>query len=431
MASLVFVVYASLVPLNYSPKSWGETYQQFCRTKWYQLGIELRADWVANGLIMMPPGFFASGAIDLRRGTRRWLMIVAPCIMALLIAAVFAIEFAQIWFPPRVVSQNDIYAGVIGSVAGVLLWCAVGAAVLDQVERFLLSPPGLTKWKLLVNFSVVGLLIYNTMPLDVMISLDELRTKWDQGHLRVIPFQDFELNPKSLVLFALAGARLAPFTFLTSLQSGVRTAVLHGTGLAVLLEIVKIPIYSRPASATNIFATVAGVVAIALAINMLSAPRIMRWLAAWDRSATWLLGALAWAGIMLLGFLARFDSIERDPAVIGQRLQGILVVPFARAHASSEFEAGENILLKIVVFGVLTFLLCGWCTRCRTVGMARFAFVASWLGGLLLGVGIEVAQAFLPPLVPDATDFLLYGLGAGLGVVGFRMLIPRKPAYVE
>ncbi len=428
VASLGVVAYASLVPLNYSAKSWSATYERFQGIRWFQLGIELRADWVANGLIMVPPGFLAAGAIDWRRTQRRWLMMATPFIIALLIAVVLAIEFVQIWFPPRVVSQNDIFAGVIGSIVGVVFWWVVGRTTLDQVERLLLLPAGLKKWKLLVNFSVVGLLVYNTMPLDVMISFDELRTKWEASHLRLIPFQDFAFDRKSFLLLAIAGARLAPFALLTTLQNGMRTAVLQGTGLAVLLEIVKFPIYSRPASVTNMIATAAGVVAIAFVINTLSAQRVMRWLAAWDRSCVWLVGAMGWTVIVLLGFLARFDSIEHDPAVIAQRMRAILVVPFARAHASSEFEAGENILVKIAVFGALTFLLCGWCTRCRSAGVARIAVVASCLGCLLLGVGIEIAQAFLPPLVPDATDFLLYAFGAGLGMVGFRMLIPPKSA---
>jgi glycopeptide antibiotics resistance protein len=43
---------------------------------------------------------------------------------------------------------------------------------------------------------------------------------------------------------------------------------------------------------------------------------------------------------------------------------------------------------------------------------------------MVLGLGIEVAQVFLPLLVPDATDFILYGIGALLGLLGFRMMIP-------
>ena len=424
--SLIFVVYASLVPLNYTAKPLDETVAEFKKTPWFQLGIERRADWVANGLIMLPAGFLAAGAIDWRR-KRRWMLVFAsPLIVALLVATVFAIEFVQIWFPPRVVSQNDIFAGAIGSVAGVLLWWLVGRSLLGQLEQFVLSEPGLAKWKLLMNFGVIGLLIYNLMPLDVLISFDELREKWNAGEIRIIPFQEFQFSRKAILFLAIACARLVPYTFVTTLQNGMRYAVAQGLTLALLLELVKVPIHSRPASATGVVATALGVLIVACGASML-----MRWLAFLDRAVVWFMGAVGWTGIMLVGFLGRFDSIERDPAVLEQRLQGILVIPFARAHASSEFEAGQNILVKLVVFGALTFLLSGWCSRQRTKTKLRLAATVSIIGCVVLGLGIEAAQVFLPPLVPDATDFILYGIGALLGVLGFRMMIPAVVGWVE
>lgn len=419
LISLSLVVYASLVPLNYTPKTFDETFAQFQKTPWIQLGIESRADWVANGLVMLPAGFLAAGAIDWRR-KRRWLLLFAsPFIVALLVATVFAIEFVQIWFPPRVVSQNDIFAGAIGSLVGVLLWWLVGRSLLGQIEQFLLAPPGLTKWKLLMNFGVIGLLIYNLMPLDLLISFAELREKFDAGAIRLIPFQEFHFTGKAILFLAIAWGRLVPYAFVATLQNGIRHTIVQGLMLALLLELVKVPIHSRPASATGVVASALGVLMVACGASLLT-----RWLAFLDRAMVWCIAALGWTGVMLVSFLGRFDSIERDPAVLVKRLQEILVVPFARAHASSEFEAGENILVKLIVFGALTFLLSGWCSRLRSKTTLRIAKMVSIVGCVVLGLGIEVGQVFLPPLFPDATDFILYGIGGLLGVLGFRMLIP-------
>lgn len=419
--SIAFVIYASLVPLNYTPKSFGETVLEFKSIPWLQLGIERRADWVANGLILLPAGFLAAGAIDWRR-SRRWLLLFAsPLIIAFLVAIVFGIEFVQIWFPPRVVSQNDIFAGVIGSIGGVLLWWLAGRILIGQIEQFVLAPPGLAKWKLLVNFGVIALAIYNMMPLDVLISFSELREKWNEGSLKVIPFQDFELGGKSVLFLAIACARLVPYAFITTLQRGMQRAITQGLMFALLLEGLKIPIHSRPASTTGILTSAIGVV---LAAFFASA--LMRLLTTLDRTVFWFIGAVGCTGVMVVGFLSRFDSVARDPVVLKERLEGILTVPFARAHSSSEFEAGENILLKVVVFGVLAFLLSGWCSRIRTKTESCAASVLSILWCLMLGVGIELAQVLLPPLVPDATDFILYGIGAILGVLGFQMMIPPR-----
>ncbi len=114
IASLMFVIYASLVPLRYTPQPMEKTIELFKKTPWLKLEISSRADWVANGLIMLPSGFLAAGAVDWRRKKRWALLIASPLLAVALVAVVFAIEFFQLWFPPRVVSQNDIFAGAIG-----------------------------------------------------------------------------------------------------------------------------------------------------------------------------------------------------------------------------------------------------------------------------------------------------------------------------
>ena len=419
LCSAALVVYASLVPLNYSPKPFDETVAAFKNTPWLQLEIERRADWVANGLILLPAGFLAAGAVDWRR-KRRWLLaFLSPLIIALLVAMVFAIEFVQIWFPPRVVSQNDIFAGVIGSIGGVLIWWLGGRSIIAQIEQFILLPPSMAKWKLLMNLAVFGLLIYNLMPGDLLVSFAELKQKWNTGGINLVPFHDFHLDRKGLLLLALAGLRVVPFTFVTTLVDGFWPAIKNGLAIACLLEIVKVPIHSRPASATDIVVSAAGVL---LAASC--APTLFYLIRALDRSVFWFVGAIGWTGVMIVGFLSRFHHLERDPNMLAQRMKGILAVPFARAHSSSEFEAGENVLVKVIVFAIFTALLAGWCSRVRMKGITPMFVILSVIWCIGIGIGIELAQVYLPPLVPDATDFIVYGMGAVAGLVGFRLLIP-------
>ena len=124
------------------------------------------------------------------------------------------------------------------------------------------------------------------------------------------------------------------------------------------LEAVKIPVFSRAVSITDVIAASVGVV---VAVGL--SPVFWRCLRLLDRAAGWYLAAMCWSGVMLVGFWGRFDHIVRDRDILYARLQGILVVPFARAHSSSEFEAGENLLLKVCIFAGLTFCLAGWVSR--------------------------------------------------------------------
>ena len=52
-----FVVYGSLVPLEYRPLPPGEAWARFQQIPYLNLGVGSRADWVANGVLYVPLGF--------------------------------------------------------------------------------------------------------------------------------------------------------------------------------------------------------------------------------------------------------------------------------------------------------------------------------------------------------------------------------------
>jgi glycopeptide antibiotics resistance protein len=424
VGAALFVVYASLVPLNYTPLPWPETVARFENIPWIQHGIDRRADWVANGLIMLPAGFLAAAAIDWKN-TRRWpLLLAAPLIISVLIAIVVGIEFVQPWFPPRVFSQNDILAGVIGSVASVVLWAICGSRLLDGLERIWQSEAGWPRWQLLIEYSMFAMLLYNLMPLDVMVSAEEFQVKHQTRPFTLIPFADFHWDKKTIANAVVDLVRLMPFAFFTAISYGAGRAVGMGFVWAVSLELVKIPIHSRVFSVTDIILAILGV-----ALATLLAPALLRVSRKLDLAGSWFLAAVGWSGIMLVGFLSRFEYIVRDPQLIQERLRGILHVPFARAHSSSEMEAGENILVKIMIFAALTFLLSGWCSRI-TAGLHKPAIIVSTLWFLILSAAIEVGQVFLYPLVPDVTDFIIYTMGAICGIAAFKLMMPKNKVAV-
>jgi hypothetical protein len=60
----------------------------------------------------------------------RWPLLV------FLAAVVFGIELVQVWFPPRTVSQNDIFAGWCGAAGGMLAWVFFGETLVWSLEKF-------------------------------------------------------------------------------------------------------------------------------------------------------------------------------------------------------------------------------------------------------------------------------------------------------
>jgi hypothetical protein len=128
-AYAAFVIYGSLVPLRFEPLPLAEAVARFRGIPFLQLGAGERADWVANILLFIPLGFLASGVATGGRGGWRSLLTLPPAIVACGALSV-AIEFAQLWFPQRTVSQNDIAAEVLGATIGAGFWLAVGPAVV-------------------------------------------------------------------------------------------------------------------------------------------------------------------------------------------------------------------------------------------------------------------------------------------------------------
>ena len=100
----------------------------------------------------------------------------------------FAIEFTQLFFPPRTVSQNDILAESLGGLIGILLQVRWGASV----ERWFLGlwqrESRTDRIQRLLHGYLLLLFTFNIMPLDLTISPIELYHKWSEGRVILIPF---------------------------------------------------------------------------------------------------------------------------------------------------------------------------------------------------------------------------------------------------
>lgn len=172
---LFFVVYGSLLPFDFTPHNLAEAWQRFQHTHLLDLGIGSRADWVANGVLYLPVSFL--GIEALRRSVGRHLqpLMLAGGVTVFAMLLAVAVEFTQIFFPPRTVSLNDILAECLGSVLGTLLAWRLGPH-LHSLSGVLRQPsPELKRqlgWLYLVVFAVLSL-----FPYDVLLSMAELQQK--------------------------------------------------------------------------------------------------------------------------------------------------------------------------------------------------------------------------------------------------------------
>ena len=169
---LAFVVYGSLVPLDFQPLPWAQAVEQFSKIPFLNLGVDSRADWVANGVLYVPLGFFASMALTAGRCSAPLAFFLSVSLGG--VTAV-AVEFTQLFFPPRTVSQNDLLAEFIGTVLGAAVapvagpWLArARLAWVDGADR---------SWLRVLEAYTVAYLALCFFPYDLLLSQVELTDK--------------------------------------------------------------------------------------------------------------------------------------------------------------------------------------------------------------------------------------------------------------
>lgn len=168
----LFVIYGSLVPLEFAEMKLADAWAEFVQVPYLDLRIYSRADWVANGVLFVPAAFLWLVAFSPRLLLTR--LFLGGIIFLFLTFVIVAVEFAQVFVPPRTVSQNDIYSEVVGSALGVLLWLAFG----DRVKRLVrgLSGNPITALEAFLAIYTLVYLAVCLFPFDFFLSLQEFRT---------------------------------------------------------------------------------------------------------------------------------------------------------------------------------------------------------------------------------------------------------------
>ncbi|MCU0917810.1 MAG: VanZ family protein [Planctomycetes bacterium] len=429
---LTFVIHGSLVPWAFRPIPLDEAWQSFQSVPFLELGIGSRADWVANLLLFVPLAFLWTGVFWPRHpGPWRMLVALAIALAGLLLS--IAIEFAQLFFPPRTVSQNDILAESLGGILGVLAWWRWGEAISSWLHGWYAARGPGNLAALLLSVYLAILLAYAVLPLDLTISPVEIYHKWQEGKVHLAPFAHTHPGPVELA-YALAANTViwAPVSLLWILSGRRSPLAAWGTAVAVAagIEGAQLFVYSRVTDVTDVLTAAAGAGIGAWvgrrwgsrASDSSIAPVHARLLA----SAA---GFLLWCALVLAVFWYPFDFTQ-DWALPRERAERLLRVPFYAYYYGTEFRAVTEVLHKLLFFAPLGVLLACARTMIDPPPPLRRAFDILAFAALT-GVAalVELGQLALPGKNPDSTDWFLQTLGGVLGYVGWLFLKARwKPA---
>ena len=423
-AYTTFVIYGSLVPLKFTPRPLADAWAFFREIPYLDLGIGSRADWVANILLFVPLAFLWLAALTRNAGPIRKAMVSCLVLLACFALSV-AIEFTQIFFPPRTVSLNDIIAESIGAILGTIVWWRVGV----RFSRWLLAwyedhtPTG-TAQRLFYAYLFL-LFGYSVLPLDLTISVVEIYHKWQEGKILLVPFSAHYDTQAQRVYALLADIAIwIPAAFLWRISWGVtpRRLMLYVLGCATLIEVLQLFVYSRVTSTTDVLtAGCGGAIGIALARWMAPAsqdkdpPRPGRF--GGRGLLLWVVALAGWAGVITVVFWYPFD-FNTEWGFVHQRLATVKRVPFEAYYFGTEFRAVTEVFHKTGFFFPLGAILAVGAAGLRRRIAVPFLLLDAVSMLILSGAaaGIEIGQLFLPDKVADATDWFLESAG---GITGY------------
>lgn len=387
LAYAAFVVYGSLVPFDWQPLPLAEAWERFQSTPFLQLGVESRADWVANGVLYVPLGVLgaraqagAGGRIGLGGGLVAW-------VLATLLAV--AVEFAQLQFPPRTVSQNDLIAEALGAALGVLLAPQL-QGWLDRAARVWGRDSGRLAQLLLAGYAAAYVL-YAFFPYDLLLSRNELADKlaspmwgwllaWPEDASRLRVTLQVIAEVAMTVPIGLALRRLSP-----------ARGLLAGLLLGLVIELGQMFIASGISQGMSVASRGLGVaIGAALAGRGLTLPAVRIEL---HRHRRLLL--LGYMGMLLVVTFGRFRWGGWDRAL--QNWHELQWLPFYYHYYTTEAVALTSLGATVLMYAPLGAL--AWA---RHVSPGAAALVAA-----LLAVPIEALRLFMADTRPDPTNVLL------------------------
>ena len=410
------VVYGSLVPLEYAPRPFEEALEAFTQTPYLTLGVRHRADLVANLLLFIPLTFAAMGWLT-RENERGGRWLIGLLAMAGAAALAVGVEFAQVWFPPRTVSLNDLLAECAGAVVGIGLWVTVGCRLTAWWRRLLALTRPVDVARYLAGAYVVALAVYQLFPFDVVLSVEEMALRIHGDRLTLVPFADWSQTPY-LMLAAKVLIYVPVGYWVAVRRPGVRRPVLAalvvGGAYAVGLEVLQMFMFSRYSSATDALLGAVGS-AVGGAVATRFGPAARRALPtglAW-RGLGWMVRLAAFAavaGALVWGKWQPFALAwpeEGVAAALVERLQ----VPFYAQYWNSEFEAAAQLLRDVLTAAAMGLLLVSLVPRVVPGRRAASAVVAA-----MAAATVEMAQVLFPPHSADMTTAVLAAGGAVAGV---------------
>ena len=430
---LVFVIYGSLVPLVFNHLSIEAALTQFNHIPYLRLGIDSRADWIANIVLYFPLSLLASANFN-HVHTLLGRLLVATLVLAFCLLIAISVEFTQLFFPPRTVSLNDLIAEALGSLMGVLSWLFL-STYFTGLWRQLISANRLSV-KSAIIFYVLVYVVLSLFPYDFVTSIAELNLKLiNSSDSFFMDFSACQVNAgrcgfkifSEIVLLIPLGFLCG---YLPAIQQRITVAVLLGFFIGLILELIQVFLLSGSGKGLSIITRMIGMglgASLWTHIQALDRAITLNFL---KRSLTlilplYLLLVIAANGELTDHWLLLHAALER--------VTDIHFLPLYYFYYTSEGVALVSLLNTIgLYFPIGVFCWLGFINKDHLQRPPTLHWFYVGLLAGLLALAIETGKLFLVTKHPDPSNIWLAFMAAAacyqiMGVLPQWLLQAQKP----
>ncbi|SEK58900.1 VanZ like family protein [Ectothiorhodospira marina] len=420
-ASLLVVLYATLMPFEFGNQSVAQAWSHFTSMTVPQMSASVRQQWVANIVMFVPLGLFWTAWLSgYARGVvaRFW---VGVFVALLALATTATVEFLQFWLPRREPSLLDMSGNLMGGVLGVFAWYALSGPVLRGVATLRQGGDVALWWALVLYAGAYALAAW--LPWDFIVSLGEVAGKLATDHwgLWRSPASS-GAGGEWWILRGVAMVMTAPLGILLGWWLLMRLPGLTGFGafslvlvaslaFGLLIELGQFLTVSGVAEGGSGLFRALGVV---VGFGLFAARKCFNP----DRLRSW---ARALVVMLLVPFISLLvvinlggEGFALETRSVLAKWESVRFLPFWYHYMVPEAVAIGSLIFHVIMYlpvGVGVWLW-GWGHRRNTPQRGLWsAVVLAWV----LAVGMEGGKLFMAGLRPDPTTVWIAAAAAWLG----------------
>ena len=406
IAYTLFIIYGSLIPLDYQPIPFEQAWHSFGKIRYLRLGAASRADWIANIVLYIPLTFSLTAFFSNKVRSSLQLFTFALCILTFSLTLAVLIEFYQQFFPPRTVSINDLVAETIGSITGITLGFSYGKR-FNILYRQIKSGG---KQALFASATLYILCYFaiSFFPYDFVASFKELQSKFTSENIGFFLSDNCNVTLRcttSLASEVLTAIPLGAFfaAILKWHPQRLIAVMLIGFIFGVVIETVQLFLISGVAQGLSIFTRVVGMgLGEKLYRKLIQQPHTIPNINYRKY--------IIYLSIPYILFLARlngwaFSQIE-VPTNLDEKISNIHWLPFYYHYFTSEAVALHSLISVFMMYAPIGLGAWLWNLSRKERNSSQDILVAVVLT-IVLSFTVETGKLFVHYKHPDPTNVLI------------------------